>query len=174
MNKWLAFVFAVMILLVIHEGSHALVAAIYGEFESFHIRPLGLEVVFRTPVGERAGIQWAFISGASNVVTLLIGYSLLMLRRRCNRIKDGLFRASAYYLTLISLLLDAFNLSIGPFIYGGDVNGIAVGLGISRYWIQGIFFLVMLANHELVARELLPAYNVQTSHPLLKPWIPFR
>ena len=173
MKKWLAFVFAALIFFVIHEGSHALVATIYGEYEAFHIRPIGLEVVLKTPVAERFGVQWAFISGTSNIVTLLTGYSLLILRRRCNRIKNVLFKASVYYLTLIALLLDAFNLSIGPFIYGGDANGIAVGLGISRYWIQTLFFLVMLANRELVAQKLLPAYNVQSSHPLLRPWIQF-
>jgi hypothetical protein len=71
------------------------------------------------------------------------------------------------------LLIDAFNLSIGPFIFGGDVNGIAVGLGVNRYLIQVFFFLVLLANRELVAQKLFPAYHVQPRHPLLKPWIRF-
>jgi len=80
-------------------------------------------------------------------------------------------KASIYYLTLLGLLLDPLNLSIGPFIYGGDVNGIAVGLDISRYLVQTIFFLILLANRELVAQKLLPMYDVKTEHPLLRPWV---
>ena len=173
MKKWLAFMLAVLIYVALHEGTHALVAAIFGEFETFRARPLGFEVIFRTPTDERAGIQWALISGTSNVLTLLLGYSLLLLGQRGSRIKSTFFKASIFYLTLISLLFDAFNLSIGPFIFGGDVNGIAVGLGINRYLIQAFFFLVMLTNREFIAQKLFPTYNVQTRHPLLKPWIQF-
>lgn len=171
MKKWLAFMLAVLIFAAVHEGAHALVAAIFGEVRAFHVRPIGLEVVFRTPTDERAGVQWAFISGTSNVLTLLLGYSLLMLSQKCNHIQSAFLKASVFYLTLLSLLLDAFNLSIGPFIFGGDVNGIAVGLGINRYLIQALFFMVMFANRELVAQKLLPIYGMQATHPLLKPWI---
>lgn len=173
MKKWLAFILAVLIFAAVHEGAHALVAAIFGEVQAFHVRPIGLEVIFRTPTYERAGIQWALISGTGNVLTLLLGYSLLMLSQKCNSIQSAFFKASVFYLTLLSLLLDAFNLSIGPFIFGGDVNGIAVGLGIHRYLIQALFFSVMLANRELVAQKLFPTYNIQSKHPLLKPWIQF-
>lgn len=171
MKKWLAFMLAVVIFFAVHEGAHALVATFYDEYEAFHVRPIGLEVIFRTPVDERAGIQWAFISGVSNVVTLLLGYILLMLSQRFNSLQSVFLRASIYYFTLIALLLDACNLSIGPFVYGGDANGIAIGLGISRYLIQVIFFLILLVNRELVAQKLLPSYNVKTEHPLLRPWI---
>jgi len=101
----------------------------------------------------------------------LLGYALLMLGQKCNRIQSAFLKASVFYLTLLSLLFDAFNLSVGPFIFGGDVNGIAVGFGVNRYLIQAFFFLVMLANRELVIRKLFPAYDVQPRHPLLKPWI---
>ena len=131
MKKWLAFMLAVLIFAAVHEGAHAMGAAISEELKAFHVRPFGLEVIFRTPTDERAGIQWALISGTSNVLTLLLGYSLLLLGQRGSRIKSTFFKASIFYLTLISLLFDAFNLSIGPFIFGGDVNGIAVGLGVS-------------------------------------------
>lgn len=171
MNKWLAFLFAVAIFFIVHEGMHALIAAIYGEYEAFHVRPIGLEVTFRTPVAERNGISWLFISGTSNLATLSLGYLLLVFSQRIARSNPVFLRAGFYYLTLISLLMDAFNLSIGPFIYGGDVNGIAVSLGINRYWVQSIFFLILLANRELVAQKLLPAYGVRTEHPLLRPWI---
>ncbi len=82
MRKWLAFLLAVIVLAVTHEGTHAAVAAFYNEYEAFHIRPLGFEVTFRTPVSERSGVQWAFISGASNLATLTVGYLLLLVGHR--------------------------------------------------------------------------------------------
>lgn len=173
MKKWLAFALAAVIFLTLHEGAHALIAAIYGEYAAFHwsIFP---QVIFRTPVEERAGIQWAFISGTSNLATLSLGYSLLVLGQRVARSQSKFLKASIYYLTLISLLADAFNLSIGAFIYGGDANGIAVGLGISRYLVQIILFLILLLNRELVAQNLFPQYAVKTEHLLFRRWVQFK
>ncbi|HHX64751.1 MAG TPA: hypothetical protein GX702_07680 [Chloroflexi bacterium] len=170
MKRWLLFILAVALYAVIHEGAHALVALSYGEYEAFYVRPYGLEVIFRTPVEERGGVQWALISGVGNLATLAIGYLLLASSGRLARLGPT-SRVLAYYVTLLFLLLDAFNLSIGPFLYGGDANGIAVGLGVSRYLVQGVFLLVLLVNRELVAQRLLPAYGVQTTHPLFRPWI---
>jgi len=70
---------------------------------------------------------------------------------------------------LICLLADPFNLSVGPFLYGGDANGIAVGLGINRIVIQAIFLVVLVANRELVAQKLIPMYNVEGNHLLFRP-----
>jgi hypothetical protein len=96
MKKWLAFMLAVLTYVALHEGAHALVAAIFGEFETFRARPLGFEVIFRTPTDERTGIQWAFISGTSNVLTLLLGYSLLMFGEKCSRLQSSFFKVSIF------------------------------------------------------------------------------
>lgn len=171
MKRWLAFLLAVLVLFTVHEGMHAIMAMLYGEYEAFHVRLIGFEVTFRTAVDERSGIQWVFISGASNLVTLLMGYLLLMLGKRLARLHSVFFRAGIFYLTMLSLLYDPFNLSVGPFIYGGDANGIAVGLGINRYAIQAIFFVVLLVNRELVAQKLFPIHDVQVKHILFRPVI---
>ncbi len=171
MKRWLAFLLVLLILLTVHEGTHALMAMLYGEYEAFHIRPIGFEVTYRTDVDERNGIQWAFISGASNLVTLLMGYLLLMLGGKLSRLHSIFVRDSIFYLTTLSLLSDPFNLSVGPFIYGGDANGLAIGLGINRYVIQAIFLVVLLVNRELVAQKLFPMYNVQVKHILFQPLI---
>ncbi|MGC8786099.1 MAG: hypothetical protein ACP5Q1_01580 [Anaerolineae bacterium] len=171
MKRWLAFLFAVLILLTVHEGIHALMAMFYGEFEAFHIRPIGFEVTYRTAVDERSGMQWAFISGAGNLVTLLLGYLLLMLGEKLAHLHSEFVRASIFYLTLLALLSDPFNLSVGPYIYGGDANGMAIGLGINRYIIQAIFFVVLIVNRELVAQNLFSMYNVKVKHILFQPWI---
>ena len=171
MKRWLAFLLAAVIFFAIHEGMHALVGALYGEYEAFHIRPIGLEVQFRTPVAERGGVQWAFLSGVSNLVTVLMGYLLLVFGERFSRPRSLFLRATLFYLTLFSLLIDPLNLSVGPFIYGGDANGIAVGFGIDRVVIQMIFLVVLLVNRELVAQELFPMYGVQVKHFLFQPLI---
>ena len=67
------------------------------------------------------------------------------------------FAAILYYITFLFLVLDALNLSIGPFFYGGDVHGIARGLGVHHYVIQLVFFIVLLFNRELIAQKLMRA-----------------
>ncbi len=173
MKKWLIFLLAVAIWAVVHEGTHALVATFYGEYEAFRVRPpVGFEVLYKTPVEERNGVHWAFIAGASNLVTMLMGYVLLSFSDGLARLRSLSWRATAFYLTLILLLADPLNLSIGPFIYGGDANGIAVGLGIKRYIIQVIFLVALLVNRELVAQRLFPMFNVHVKHVLFRPLIP--
>lgn len=119
------------------------------------------------------GIHLGGTPGMSNLVTLLMGYVLLELGKRVARLRSVFLKVGIYYLTMLFLTLDAINLSIGPFIYGGGANGIAAGLDINRYVIQVLFFLVLLANRELLAQRLLPIYGVETEHPLLRPWMRF-
>jgi len=174
MKRWLSFILAGIIFLIIHEGTHVITALIFGEYEAFQLRSFGMEITFNTPVVDRSGFQWAFISGTSNLLTLLTGYVLLIYSDQFSQLRNWFWKVVIYYSTMLLLLLDAFNLSIGPFIYGGDANGIAVGLGINRYFIQGFFFLVLLINRELIAQKLLPAYKVKTNNLLFKPFIKFK
>ncbi len=169
MKKWLIFLLAVVIYHIVHEGMHASVAMFYGEYEAFRLIPIGPEVRYRTPIEEREGISWAFISGASNLATILIGYLLLLSGDRLACLRSYFLRTTSFYLTLICLLADPFNLSIGPLIYGGDANGIAVGLGLNRYIIQTVFLVILLVNRELIAQKLLPIYDVQVKHILFQP-----
>lgn len=172
MRKWLAFLLAVAIFVAVHEGMHAVTAMFYGEYAALHIHYGGFpEIQYKTPVNERAGIHWGFISGASNLATLLMGYLLLLMGARIARLRDWFFKNLFLYLTIILLLADPLNLSVGPFIYGGDAFGIAVGFGISRYAIQVISLVVLLVNRELIVQRLFPSYNVQVKHFLFRPLI---
>lgn len=171
MKRWLAFILAVVILIAVHEGAHAATAALYDEFAAFRVLPFGFEVVYRTPLDQRQGVHWALISGVSNLATLLLGYRFLSLGGRFAASRSWLLKSGAFYLTFLTLLADPFNLSLGAFIYGGDANGIAAGLGVSRYLIQAVFFLVLLVNRELIAHRLFPLYAVKVSSFLFQPWI---
>ncbi|MFN3979070.1 MAG: hypothetical protein ACK4SA_01640 [Caldilinea sp.] len=169
MKRWLAFLLAAGIFLAVHEGLHALTAILYGEYRMFHIRPIGFEVEFRTPVEEREGVHWAVMSGTSNLVTVLIGYLLLGFGAKFTRLDNAFLKGVLFYATIIFLLADPLNLSIGPFLYGGDANGIAGGLGVNRLMIQVIFLAVFMLNRELIARRVLPTYYVQSDHIFFRP-----
>lgn len=171
-KKRLAFLLAVLIFASVHEGMHALMASLYGEYEAFRITPIGFEVLYKTPVEQRGGMHWALIAGAGNLVTILMGYLLLLMGESLSRLQSSFLRAAVFYLTLILLLVDPLNLSVGPFVYGGDANGIASGLGINRTIVQSIFLVVFFVNRELVAQKLFPVYKVQGQPVLLRPLIP--
>ena len=70
-----------------------------------------------------------------------------------------------------SLILDALNLSIGPFLYGGDIGGLVVGFGVNQYLVQIACFIILLLNRELIVQKLFPLYNVKAKHPLFQPLI---
>lgn len=164
MKKILILAVAVLIFLLLHEGAHMVVAHAFGEYDSIQLHPYGVEVIFKTPLQQRAGVKWGFISGSANLLTLLLGYLLLLSRKTAAALKNYFWRGLLYYLTFLFLLIDPFNLSIGPFIYGGDIGGITKGFGLNRFLIQGIFLLIILVNRELIIRKLFPAFNVKTNH----------
>jgi hypothetical protein len=170
MKKLLIILIAVVIFAFVHEGLHALVASYYGEYDAFHIRPFGLEVTVKTPTTQRQGFMWAIFSGLPNLVTTLIGY-LLYASRRLASLSNSFLRSLAYFSTLIFMLFDPLNLSIIPFLFGGDINGIAVGTRLPPLLIQVVALLVLFLNRELIARHVLPAINVVTDHPFFKPWL---
>ena len=165
-----------IVYLLIHEGTHALFAAICGEMEGVRIVwagqiPAGIEILTKTTsFDEIQGIKAALISGMSAIFALTTGYTLLAYRNRVSSTGSLFVRGMYFQLAIFMLLLDPFNLSIGPFIYGGDVNGIAMGLGVPVYLIQIVFFIILLVNRELIAQVLFPAFGISTTHPLFTPW----
>jgi len=169
MKKIVPLLLVVIIFAFVHEGIHALAAALAGEYHAFHVRPFGLEVTYITPVSERHGIHWALIAGSPNVITVLIGYALFAARHRIASIGLPFLRSLGYYATAFFMLLDPLNLGVGSFIYGGDAPGVAVGLGVSVLAVQGISLAIVLLSRELIVREVFRTFRVQTRHPLLQP-----
>jgi hypothetical protein len=170
MRRLAALLLALLIYAGLHEGTHALAARAFGEYDSFRVRAFGLEVVMKTPVEQREGAHWAVISGGANLVTVLLGYGMLALRRQLAAARTWAVRVGSYWLALVLLWGDPLNISLGAFVYGGDAEGIAVGLSVPRYVVQLLFFLLFLVNRELFARKMVPLYGVLKPHPLLRPW----
>ena len=166
----------VILFLLIHEGTHVLFAAIFGELAGVRVVwagriPAGVEILTKTTsLEEIQGVQATLISGMSAISGLTTGYMLLAFRNQVSSAHSLFVRGMYFQLTIFMLLLDPFNLSIGPFIYGGDVNGISMGLSVPVYLIQIVFFIILLVNRELIAQVLFPAFAVSTRHPLFVPW----
>jgi hypothetical protein len=59
---------------------------VFDEYRSMRIHPYGPEVIYKTPVAEREGIKWGFISGTSNVSILFFGYGLSHAMKHANRV----------------------------------------------------------------------------------------
>lgn len=173
MKRWGLFLIAILILALLHEGLHALMALIFAEYEAFLVKLIGFEVVYKTPLAQRQGLHWALISGAGNLGTLISGYLLLLWAPALARSQSQALKAAAYYLTFLGLLVDPLNLSVGPLIYGGDANGIAHGLGVPVWAVQITALLVLAINRELIASRLLPVYAVRTDVFWLRPWLRF-
>lgn len=170
MKRILFMLLVVIVFAIIHEGTHALTAALAGEYQAFHVRPFGLEVTYKTPVSERHGTHWALIAGSPNLITVLIGYGLFAVRHRIASAKRPFFRSLGYYAAALFMLLDPINLGVGSFIYGGDARGVAVGLGVSVLVVQAISLAVLLLNRELIVRKLFRVFQIQTRHPLFQPF----
>lgn len=170
-----SFALIVCIFLAVHEAMHVFFAKIYGEYAGIRVvwlgrMPFGIEVLMQTPVRDASGLKWFLISGMSNFVTLFIGYALFLCRRRLSGTTNIFVKAVFFRATLLFMLLDALNLSIGPFIYGGDIQGIAAGLNLNQLILQMLFFVLFLLNRELIAQKVFPAYGASTRHPLFIPW----
>lgn len=170
MKKYFSFIVSYFIFVFVHEILHIIPAFLFNEYGSFKFHFYGPEVIFKTPVPERAGFHWAIISGLPNVLTLGVGYTLLFFRKNfkgCSRFTAQIL----FYSTIMFLLFDTFNLSIGPLIYGGDINGIVKGLDISPVFIQIIFLFILLINREMIIMKLFPTFEIKTNHILFKPLI---
>lgn len=154
---------------IIHEGTHALFALIFNEYKNFTINYYGLEVIFKTPVIKRQGIEWGIISGGSNIITIIFGYLLFYKKNWFSNLKSRSIKSFAYWLTVIFLLFDALNLSIVPLFFGGDIGGVVEGFGVNRYIVQFLFFIIFLVNRELIIKKLFPLYGVKQTNILWRP-----
>lgn len=171
MKNWMYFLFAWILYMTFHESLHALMAMIYGEFNSIALHWYGPQVIFATPVIERMpDIKWLAISGTGNFATLLMGYILYDLKKRIYQVQSSYLRGILYYVTIVFLLFDAVNLSVGPFFYGGDTMGISAGLRIAPWIIQLFFGFILVVNHELIV-TFMKSFGVSSGNILFRSWL---
>jgi hypothetical protein len=170
MKNWMYFLFAWILYMTFHESIHAIIALIYGEYNSMVIHWYGPQVIFVTPVAERMpDMKWLAISGSGNFATLLLGYILYGLKKRIYQVRSSHLRGTLYYVTIVFLLFDAVNLSVGPFFYGGDTMGISAGLRIESWIIQLFFGFILVTNRELIV-TFMKSFGVSSGNILFRPW----
>ena len=143
--------------LFVHEGVHIVVALLFGVYEGIKILPIGVEILIETPL-TIGGYKLAVFSGLSSIVTITIGYGLLILTPRILKINSQPLKKYLYYVTLVFLLLDPIYLSLISFFVGGDINGITLGLNIPYGLVRAVYFAIAVYNLYLVIKKLYPAY----------------
>jgi hypothetical protein len=117
----------------------------------------GVQIVANTDVMSDTQVFIFCILGA--VATLIVGYIMVWQRKSILKSSSLLFRAIAYYATLIFLCLDPLYLSVMHyFLGGGDFNGIVL-VGIPEI-AAVIFFLILLTlNLFVFIRLIYPSYK---------------
>ena len=143
--------------LFVHEGVHIVVALLFGVYEGVKILPIGIEVLIEEPL-TIGGYKLAVFSGLSSILTIVIGYGLLMLAPRILKINSQPLKKYLYYVTLVFLLLDPIYLSLISFFVGGDINGIVLGLNIPYGLVRAVYFAIAVYNLYLVIKKLYPVY----------------
>ncbi len=157
LRKWFSLICAIFLYYIIHEGSHAIIALMYGVFKKVKILGIGVQVVANVELLSDFQIGVFCIVGSIN--TLLVGYLLILFIKRIIKNKNKVFNAICYYTTLAFLLLDPLYLTIiYKFVGGGDMNGILL-FGIPEIIIQFIFGIIAIINILLIINKIYPEYK---------------
>lgn len=138
---------------LIHEAMHYIAAVACGEpVEALHFLTNGWgtsQVVFGTPVDQRAGAHWLVIAWTPSVVTTFLGYGLYALRG-LGTAKPTLRRAWLYA-GFFFLLLDPFYMSVLSVVVGGDTEA-AAAVGMAHWPVVTVAAVVLIANSLLYVR----------------------
>ena len=157
LRKWFALICAILLYYIIHEGSHVIVALLYGVFEEVKILGLGVQVVANVEV--LTDFQIGIFCIVGNISTLLVGYLLVLFNKIITKSKNRVFKAICYYTTLAFLLIDPLYLTIiYKFFGGGDMNGILL-FGIPEIIVQFIFGIIAVINILLIIKKIYPVYK---------------
>lgn len=157
LRNWFALICAILLYYIIHEGSHVIVALLYGVFEEVKILGLGVQVVANVEV--LTDFQIGIFCIVGNISTLLVGYLLVLFNKIITKSKNKVFKAICYYTTLAFLLIDPLYLMIiYKFFGGGDMNGILL-FGIPEIIVQFIFGIIAVINILLIIKKIYPVYK---------------
>jgi len=140
---------------LIHEGVHFAVGRFAGEgVAQFRFLTNGWgtsQVVFATPVAERAGAHWLAIAWSPAVATVLIGYLLYLNRNRLIVRGGTLTNITVWYAGIIFLVLDPLYYAVLSVFTGGDVEAVAA-VGWSPWPVRAVAAVVLVLNVGLILR----------------------
>lgn len=157
-NRYLYMFIGVILYLIIHEGIHFIQAIILGIFEGVRfVGIFGVEIMITKPL-TISGLTLALFSGASSLVTIIIGYMLLIFMPKILELKHKNIKSMLYFITIVFMLIDSLYLSVLSLIFGGDINGISQGLDVPYFVIRIFYGIVFLVNLIIVIKRVYPAY----------------
>lgn len=169
MKQWTGVFIAIISYYIIHEGTHLLLALLFGAFERIRIVGIwGIQIVTDNGLD---GIRLALFSGLSSIVTIVIGY-ILAFSTFVYQLKSRALLIAFYYITCCFMLLDPIYISVlSLFVGGGDLNGITTGLQTSDIPFRIIFGSIAILNiflfQKKVSKQYKSIYNTQVNRHLL-------
>jgi hypothetical protein len=156
-RKWIGLLIAVLCYYILHEGSHLVIALLYGTFEKVRIVFPGVQVV--SNIEGLSNFEIAMFSVSGSISTLIVGYLLIVLRNKIVRLNNKYVLAILFYTTLVLLMCDPIYVSLLSGIFGGgDVNGIIL-FGISAIAVKMIFGIIGLVNLFIFIKAIYPKYK---------------
>lgn len=122
-RQYISILVAMVCYYIIHEGAHFLYAVTHGVFKNINVMLLGVQIdVVRDQLSD-SQLGWFCLAGP--IATLIVGYALVLLRKRICAAKSPLFKACGWYTSMAMLMLDPLYLTvINRIVGGGDMNGI--------------------------------------------------
>jgi len=145
---------AVLLHNIVHEGVHYCAARAFSErVLEFRFLTNGWgssQVIYATPAVQRVGGHWLVIAWAPAVVTVLIGYSVYLNRRRWWT-RWRLVNGGIWYAALFFMCLDPFYFAVLSLLVGGDVDAVAA-VGWSPWPVRLLALAVLLLNTWLMVR----------------------
>ncbi len=155
-RQYIGLIAAVVSYYIIHEGAHLVYALTIGVFKQINFMGIGMQIdVYNTVMND---MQMGIFCLVGAVATFIVGYALVLPSGKICKVKNKLFKAIMYYITIIMLLLDPLYLSVlCGFFGGGDMNGISLLL--PELVARIIFGILLIVNGFVFWKAVLPKYT---------------
>lgn len=155
-RQYVGILVAVITYYLVHEGAHFLSAVCFGVFRQIKFMGIGMQIdVYAEKMTD---LQMGIFNLIGAVGTFAAAWMLVALRKKICMVKSSLFRAAAYYVTMVMLFLDPVYLSVlCGFFGGGDMNGIS--LLIPEVMARILFAVVGILHILVFVKLILPVYR---------------
>lgn len=155
-RQYVGILVAVITYYLVHEGAHFLSAVCFGVFRQIKFMGIGMQIdVYAEKMTD---LQMGIFNLMGAVGTFAAAWLLVALRKKICMVKSSLFRAAAYYVTMVMLFLDPVYLSVlCGFFGGGDMNGISLLL--PEVMARILFAVVGILHIMVFVKLILPVYQ---------------
>ncbi len=155
-RQYIGLIAAVAAYYIIHEGAHLVYALIIGVFKQINFMGIGMQIdVYNTDMTDTQMGIFCLVGAAA---TFVVGYALVLLCDKICKVRNKLFKAIMYYISIVMLLLDPLYLSVlCGFFGGGDMNGIS--LLVPELAARIGFGVLLLVNGFVFWKVVLPKYT---------------